>query len=129
MFRVLAPTLLILGAAPAAAAPDWRQSRDYEVRLSNLDIQPKTMQLRAGEPVRLRLVNISDAAHSFSAGQFFAKAQLRNRDKRLVSGGAIDVPAGDVREVILIPAAGRYRARCGNVLHRILGMSSEIIVE
>ena len=129
MFRVLVPVLAILCAAPAAAAPDWRQSRDYEVRLSNFDIQPQTMQLRAGEPVRLRFVNISEAAHSFSAGEFFAKAQLRNRDKRLVSGGSIDVPAGDVREVIVVPTAGRYRARCGSVLHRILGMSSEIIVE
>jgi uncharacterized cupredoxin-like copper-binding protein len=128
MYRLLAATLLIL-ASPAAAAPDWRQSRDVEVRLSNYDIEPGTMRLKAGEPVRLRLVNISQSDHSFSAGQLFEAAQLRSRDRRLVSGGSVNVPAGDVREVVLVPAAGRYRARCGNLLHRILGMSSEIIVE
>ena len=128
MFRLL-PALLILAAAPASAAPDWRQSRDYEVRLSNMDIEPQRIELKAGEPVRLRLVNISETGHSFSAGDFFARAQLRNRDKRWLSGGSINVPAGDVREVILVPAAGRYRARCGNLLHRILGMSSEIVVQ
>ncbi len=129
MYRVVLPLILILGAVPAAAAPEWRQSRDYEVRIADMDFEPQTIRLKAGEPVRLRLVNISEASHSFSAGGFFSRAQLRNRDKRLVSGGSVTVPAGDVREVLLVPAAGRYRARCGNLLHRILGMSSEIVVE
>jgi uncharacterized cupredoxin-like copper-binding protein len=127
MYRLLVPALLI--ASPAAAAPDWRQSRDYEVRLSNNDIEPRRIQLRAGEPVRLRLVNVDPTRHSFSAPEFLSQAQLRSRDKRWISGGSIVVPAGDVREVVLVPAPGRYRARCGNLLHRILGMSSEIIVE
>lgn len=129
MYRLLTAILLTSFAVPAASAPDWRQARDYEVRLSSFDIEPGTMRLRAGEPVRLRLVNVSQGDHSFSADAFFAAAQMRNRDKRLAVGGSIDVPAGDVREVIVVPAAGRYRARCGNLLHRILGMSSEIIVE
>lgn len=127
MYRLLIPLLLI--ASPAAAAPDWRQSRDYEVRLSNNDIEPRRIQLRAGEPVRLRFVNLDPTGHSLSAGDFFSRAQIRNRDKRWVSGGRIAVPAGDVREVVLVPAPGRYRARSGNLLHRILGMSSEIVVE
>lgn len=129
MRRLFLPVLLILATAPAAAAPDWRRSRDYEVRLSNMDIEPQRMQFKAGEPVRLRLVNISETSHSFSAGAFFSRAQLRNRDKKLVSGGSVNVPAGDVREIVLVPAAGRYRARCGNLVHRMLGMSSEIVVE
>nr|WP_295373022.1 cupredoxin domain-containing protein [uncultured Sphingosinicella sp.] len=127
MYRLLIPALLI--ASPAAAAPDWRQSRDFEVRLSNNDIEPQRIQLRAGEPVRLRIVNIDQTGHSFSAGAFLSRAQVRNRDKRWISGGSIAVPAGDVREVVLVPAPGRYRARCGNLVHRILGMSSEIVVE
>lgn len=127
MYRLIMPLLLI--ASPAAAAPDWRQARDYEVRLSGNDIEPRRIELRAGEPVRLRLVNISETGHSFSASGFLSRAQLRGRDRRWISGGSIAVPAGEVREVVLVPAPGRYRARCGNILHRILGMSSEIIVQ
>ena len=116
-------------AAPGASAPEWRQSREVEVRLSSFDIDPGTMRLKAGEPVRLRLVNTSQSSHSFSAPDFFRAAQVRSRDQRRVTDGSIDVPAGDAREVALVPAAGRYRARCSNVLHWILGMRSEIIVE
>ena len=131
MVRLLAATFLALAlaAAPAGGAPEWRQSRDVEVRLSSFDIEPGEIRLRAGEPVRLRLVNVSQGDHSFSADDFFRAAQLRSRDARAVAGGSIDVPAGDVREVVLAPAAGRYSARCGNFLHWILGMRSEIIVE
>jgi len=129
MYRLLAAALLLAAAAPASAAPEWRQSRDYEVRLSNFHIEPGTMRFKAGEPVRLRLVNISPTDHSFSADGFFRSAQIRNRDKKVVGDGSVAVRAGDVREVVLVPAAGRYRARCGSLFHRILGMSSEIIVE
>jgi uncharacterized cupredoxin-like copper-binding protein len=129
MYRLLAATLLALAAAPAAGAPEWRQARDVEVRLSSFDIEPGTIRLKAGEPVRLRLVNISQGDHSFSAGDFFAAGQLRSRDAKAVSDGSVTVPAGDVREVVLVPAPGRYSARCGNLLHRILGMRSDIVVE
>jgi uncharacterized cupredoxin-like copper-binding protein len=129
MYRLLALPLLALTAAPAGGAPEWRQSRDYEVRLSSFDIEPGTMRFKAGEPVRLRLVNVSQGDHSFSADDFFRAAQIRGRDARALSDGGITVPAGDVREVVLVPAPGRYGARCGNFLHWILGMRSEIIVE
>lgn len=129
MHRLLVPALLLLAAAPAGGAPEWRQSRDFEVRLSSFDIEPGTMRLRAGEPLRLRLVNVSQGDHSFSAGEFFERAQIRNRDRQALSDGSITVRANDVREVVLVPAAGRYSARCGNFIHWILGMRSEIIVE
>jgi hypothetical protein len=127
MLRLLVCFLLL--ATPALAAQEWRQARDLEVRLSNFDMQPATITLQAGQPVRLRLVNVSPAAHSFSADDFFARAQLRGRERRLVSGGKVLVPANDVRELVLIPAPGRYRARTGNLLTRLLGMSSEIVVQ
>lgn len=126
---LLAATIAALLAAPAAGAPEWRQARDFEVRLSNFDIEPAAMTLRAGEPVRLRLVNVSQAEHSFSASEFFRAAEIRGRDAQAISRGSIIVPAGDVREVVLVPAPGRYRARCSNLLHWILGMRSEIVVE
>lgn len=128
MRAMLLPVLLAF-AGPAWAAPEWRQARDVEVRMSNYDFAPSTIRLRSGEPVRLRLVNVSPVTHSFDADAFFARAQLRSRDAQAVRSGKIVVPGNDVREVLLVPAPGRYRARSGNFLTRLLGMSSEIIVE
>ena len=129
MSRLLAAFVLALVAAPAGGATEWRQAREVEVTLSNFDIEPGTIRLKAGAPARLRLVNISQSGHSFSAPDLFRASQLRSRDQRLVEGGSVEVPAGDVREVVLVPTPGRYSVRCGNFLHWILGMRSEIIVE
>jgi hypothetical protein len=129
MFRLLSLSLALLAAPALAAAPEWRQARDYEVRLSSYEIAPRTMRFRAGEPLRLRLVNISGQQHSFDADGFFAGAQIRGREARAVRGGKVVVPPGDVREILMVPVAGRYRARSGSLLSRFLGMSSTIIVE
>lgn len=128
MRALLLPALLAL-ASSASAAPEWRQARDVEVRLSNFDFAPAAIRLRAGEPVRLRLVNTSPTTHSFDADAFFARARLRARDDHALRSGKVIVPGNDVREVVLVPAPGRYRARSGNLVTRLLGMSSEIIVE
>lgn len=129
MHRLCLLASLSLIAAPSAAQVDWRQARAVDVLLSNLDIQPETIRLNAGEPVRLRFVNNSHIPHSFSAGGFFKAGQYRNRDKAAVGGGSVEVGPGDTREVVLVPARGRYSARCSNLFHRIMGMSATIIVE
>jgi plastocyanin len=128
MFRLL-PFLLFALPVPALAAAEWRQAREVEVRMSNFDFAPASIELRAGEPVRLRLVNTSPMTHSFHAEAFFGRAQLRSRDAEMVADGKIVVPPNDVREVVLVPAAGDYRARAGNLLTRLLGMSSRIVVQ
>ena len=128
--RSLLPLLTLLAvAAPAWAAPDWRAAREYDVLLSSFDIQPQSIAFKAGEPVRLRLINNSSIAHSFSAKDFFTSGEVRPRDTRLISGGKVDVGPGDTREVLIVPSAGRYGARCGNLFHRVMGMSASIVVE
>jgi uncharacterized cupredoxin-like copper-binding protein len=129
MYRIAATLLALLAAAPSQAAPEWRQARDYEVRLTSFDIEPRTMRFRAGEPLRLHLVNVSEQPHSFNADGFFSAAQVRPREARILQGGKVTIPPGQVRTVLLVPKAGRYSARSGSFLNRILGMSSEIIVE
>ncbi len=124
----LLPCLILL-ASPAAAAPDWRQAREYDVLLSSFDIQPAPIQLRAGEPLRLRLINNSVEPHSFSAGGFFRASEIRSRERALVAGGTVTVRPGETREILLVPRAGRYVARCPNLFHRIMGMSARIVVE
>jgi uncharacterized cupredoxin-like copper-binding protein len=127
--RVFAFLACLALAAPAAAQPEWRQARDYEVLLSSFDIQPDPIRLKAGEPLRLRLTNNSTISHSFNAEAFFAKSDVRPRERELTKRGRIEVPAGTSREILLVPVAGRYSARCGSLYHRLLGMRADIIVE
>ena len=129
MHRLCLLASIALVAAPAAAQTEWRQAREYDVLLSNLDIQPETIRLKAGEPVRLRFVNNSHIPHSFSAGDFFRKGSYRNRDKQAVGGGTVEVGPGDTREVVMVPVKGRYSARCSNLFHRVMGMTAKIVVE
>ena len=116
-------------AAPAAAQPEWRQAREYEVLLSSFDIQPDPIRLKAGEPLRLRLTNNSTISHSFNAEAFFAKSDVRPREREITKRGRIEVAAGETREILLVPVKGRYSARCGNLYHRLVGMRADIIVE
>lgn len=123
-------SVFLLAAAPAAAQqPEWRQAREYEVLLSSFDIQPDPMRFKAGEPLRLRLINNSTIPHSFSSEAFFAKANVRSKDKKAARRGRIVVGPGDTREILLVPVAGRYSARCGNLYHRLVGMRADIFVE
>ncbi|TFI56487.1 hypothetical protein E2493_20000 [Sphingomonas parva] len=127
MRHLLIPMALAL-AAPAAAQ-DWRMAPEYDVLLSTWNIAPEEIRLKAGTPVRLRIVNNSNRGLSFSAESFFKDAQLRRRDGDLVKGGTIDVPALSTRTVVLVPKAGTYKVRGGNFVHRLLGMNGKIIVE
>lgn len=129
MHRLCLLLMLTLFAAPAVAAREWRQSREVEVLLSNLDIEPETIRLRAGEPVRLRFINNSTIPHSFNADKFFRKAEYRPRDAKAVRDGSIEIGPGNEREVLIVPAPGRYSAHCSNLFHRILGMRARILVE
>lgn len=124
----LLPCLIFL-ASPATAAPDWRQAREYDVLLSSFDIQPQTMSFKAGQPLRLRLINNSPETHSFSAKGFFSAGEVRSRERKAVGDGTVQVAPGDTREILIVPAAGRYSARCANLFHRVMGMHAKIVVE
>jgi len=119
---------MITAASPAVAQPEWRQAREYEVLLSSFDIQPQTMEFRAGEPLRLRLINNSSTSHSFSAGDFFRASEIRPRERQLVANGRVEVGPGEIRDILIVPAAGEYRVRCSSLYHWVLGMSSRIVV-
>ena len=129
MQRLAFLLFLALLASPAAAAPDWRQAREYDVLLSSFDIQPGRIELRAGEPLRLRLINNSTIPHSFSAGGFFGTGEVRSRERAFVKGGRVEVGPGETREILIVPKAGRYSARCSNLFHRVMGMSADIVVK
>jgi hypothetical protein len=120
--------VLCLGAAPAAAQ-EWRSGPEYDVLLTTYDIAPEVIRLAADRPVRLRFVNTSNQALTFSAGGFFRAAKARGQDGGTTKGGRIDVPALSTRTVVVVPKAGRYKVRGGTLMHRVLGMRGRIVVE
>lgn len=128
--RLLLLLLAFLLAAPAVAQdPEWRTAPEYDVLLRPFAYEPQTIRLEAGRPVKLRFVNQGQTTFSFAARDFFRAARLRSGDADVVAGGSLRLAPGERRTIALVPAPGRYRARSGNMIHRLLGMSAEIVVE
>jgi uncharacterized cupredoxin-like copper-binding protein len=125
----IALAAMLLAAPAAAQEPEWRAAPQYDVLLAPFDYEPETIRLEAGRPVKLRFVNQGRATYSFAARDFFAAARLRSGDAEHVAGGKLVLAPGERRTIALVPAPGRYRARSANLVHRLLGMSAEIVVE
>ena len=125
--RLLIPAL-VLCASAAAASPDWSRAKRVEVRLSSFDYAPSTIDLRAGEPVVLHLVNVSSGGHDFAARAFFAAADIRPQDRAAIVNGKVDLEGRQSRDIALVPKAGRYSLKCTHSFHKLLGMSGTIIV-
>ena len=116
-----------------APATDWSRARVIEIALDEYAFKPERITLRAGEPVRLRLANAGARGHDFTAPAFFAAAATRPGDAAgaalRAAGGSVDVPAGEAREIALLPLApGTYLLDCDKPLHGMFGMTGEIVV-
>ena len=129
--RLLLPLLALLLAVPAMAQdePEWRTAQEYDVLLRPWAYEPQLIRLPAGRPVRLHFVNQSRATLAFSAPAFFRAARLRPRDGDVARRGGLRLAPGERRSVALVAAPGRYAAHSSNPVHRLLGMSGEILVE
>ena len=91
--------------------------------------RPRTITLDHGRSYVLRLANVADGGHDFTAPDFFAAANVAPEDRRLVAEGEVEVPPGQVREIRLTaPAPGSYKLKCGRSFHKMLGMSGDILV-
>ena len=134
MRNILMLLCLALAAVPAATqgpqqGPQWRRIRAVEIRVTSFDFEPKTIRLTAGQPVQLILLNGGEQDHDFSSPAFFAASDIRPRDAKSAGGGRVEVGAGETVSIALVPRAGRYKLRCSNLFHRIMGMTGEIVVE
>jgi uncharacterized cupredoxin-like copper-binding protein len=128
---VAVPLLLAL-AACATPLPASRQSVSsggtVTVRLSDFAFDPSTLRLRAGVPVRLRLQNVSDGGHDFSAPAFFAASSFP-QGETAPANGRIDVASGQTVELTVVPRSpGTYALECTHLLHAMLGMTGQIEV-
>ena len=117
---------LILAVPGAASGQDAGRAATVEVRLSSFDFTPRTIRMKAGQPVVLRLVNTAGGGHNFAAPEFFAAAAGVSGP---VERGRVEVKGHQSADVRLTPARGTYRLRCTHTLHSTLGMTGSIVVE
>jgi len=129
MRLLLLPLAALLLVAAQPPEPEWRTAVEYDVLLRPWAYEPKVIRLPAGRPVSLRFVNQSRSAMAVGAHDFFGAARLRPRDGDIAARGGFWLAPGERRSVDLVAPAGRYRVRSFNVVHRLLGMSAEIVVE
>ncbi|MBA3678266.1 MAG: copper-binding protein [Sphingosinicella sp.] len=98
------------------------------MRLANFKCTPKAIRLQAGRPAVLRLVNTAGGSHDFTAPEFFAAAHIKADHRGFIRNGSVEIPSGQAREIALLPKAGRYKVKCTHTMHKMLGMSGEILV-
>ena len=128
--RLLLVSIALLLAAPAVARePEWRWAGEENVLLEPFAYEPDSIRLEANRPVKLRFVNGSPRTLVFEARTFFRAAHVRSGDDEATADGRIRLGPGEQRTIALVPAPGRYRMRSSNILHRLLGMTGEIVVE
>jgi uncharacterized cupredoxin-like copper-binding protein len=98
------------------------------VQMSNFAFAPDDIRLKAGVPVRLRLVNGSDGGHNFSAPSFFATRRFPPSSS-LPPKGTVEVPPHQTVEMAVVPQVrGTYPLECTHFLHSTFGMHGTIEV-
>jgi uncharacterized cupredoxin-like copper-binding protein len=98
------------------------------VRLSSFSFAPEQIRLRAGVPVRLRLVNESDGGHNFSASTLFAASSFLP-GSLVPSSGTVEVGSHQTVEITLVPGApAAYLLECPHFLHSAFGMHGTVEV-
>src|SRR3546814_3839257 len=58
---------------------------------------PAKLNLKAGSPYILKVVNTASGGHDFSAPEFFAAAIIAPQDAARISGGKIKLRGGETR--------------------------------
>ncbi|HEV2956179.1 MAG TPA: hypothetical protein VGX95_08675 [Xanthobacteraceae bacterium] len=115
------------GHGHSAAAVDWPQAQRIEVRMIEYEFVPSTLRLHHGVPYRLHLINAGKEGHDFTAPDFFAAVQVKNRDA-LTDGRSIYLPPGASADVYFIaPAAALFAPRCAD--HDWAGMTATIVID
>ncbi len=124
----------VANAAEFVKAADWDTAEERTVDLSEFAFAPKETTLEAGKPYILKVVNVGDVKHEFTAGEFFKsvatrKAETAQSEVKVPFFTEIEVFAGETVEIYLIPlVAGTYELVCEIEGHFEAGMFGTITV-
>lgn len=130
----LAAMLALVGITfsnTAIPAPLVAQSapQRIEIVLDNFSFAPSDIQLAAGKPVTLAMVNRGSGGHNFIAKDFFAAASMDTATRaKLGKKGVVELAKGEAMDVTLTPKAGSYKVKCGHFMHSTFGMTGTITV-
>lgn len=114
---------------PRAASSDFTSAQTVEVRLSSFDFTPSVIQLEAGKPYVLKIVNTAKkGGHNFSAAKFFAAAAVSPQDAARIAGGKVELRRGETVSIHLVPTTGTFKLACTHFGHSMLGMTGRIVV-
>jgi uncharacterized cupredoxin-like copper-binding protein len=123
-----AAALVAARHAGAASPVDWSRAQVVEVRMVEYEFIPKALRLRRGVPYRLHLVNAGKEGHDFTAGAFFAAAEVKNRDVLGARGASIYLRPGESADIYFIAHdAGFFAPRCAD--HDWAGMTATIVID
>ena len=126
-------TFVASAATNSPAAPivegTYGAPRPVNISLTSFNLSPETLQLKAGEPILLRIANDSGLAHDLTAPEFFKAAAIRPADAMRIVSGKIAVSPHNSLIIAMIPAAGRFPVKCSHPFHKMLGMSGIIVVD
>lgn len=121
------------GAALVEAA-DWDTKQELVIELSEFAFTPKEFTLAAGQPYVLKVANVGDVKHEFTAGDFFGSVAFRKAEDASAEFKApapreVEVFADKTTELYLIPTrAGTYKLVCEIEGHFEAGMFGTITV-
>jgi len=121
------------GAALVEAA-DWDTSEELTIDLSEFAFTPSEITLTAGQPYVIKVVNVGDVKHEFTAEDFFGSIAFRKAEDASgeFKGPApreVEVFAGAEIELYLIPTEpGTYDLVCEIEGHFEAGMFGTITV-
>jgi uncharacterized cupredoxin-like copper-binding protein len=119
----------LAAASPAARDVNFARDERANLSLTSFNFSPRELQLKAEQPVFLRVANDSSLAHDLTAPEFFAAASARARSVTNVARGKISLSPHENVIIALVPRAGRYPVKCSHPLHKMLGMSGTIVVD
>jgi plastocyanin len=128
--------LLVIALAACSSKPTGTTQRtaaqtgnsETTVRLSSFAFDPEQIRLKAGVPIRLRLVNESDDEHNFSAPTFFAASSFLPGSS-VPSNGTVEVESHQTVEIALVPGTPTvYPLECTHFLHSVFGMNGTVEV-
>lgn len=148
-------TITVTGAAPTTPAPtlgdiasgpwvqdraalidaaDWDAGPTLRISLGEMFFKPKQINLKAGTPYVLELVNDGKKKHEFVAGDFFGtiafrKAEDATGEYKGPTIKEVEVFAGQQLDLYVIPTKpGTYLLVCEIEGHREAGMEGKITV-
>lgn len=105
--------ILFLALLPAACAR--AQTNTVTLKLEAMRFDQSEVQVKAGQPVTLRIINKDGYAHAFDMDEFDIHTPLA---------------ANETLDVVFTPdKPGRYTFYCGSPGHQAAGMAGTLIVE